>query len=299
VLAHPRDRELAQYDTDEQLRLKNLSDLDPITAGAGAQLSLQFPDLDALHHTHYDKFEVGDKRFLSMFVPLLDHAQNRWVMGVYAPEDELAQKIREGQRESIILGVAMSLLVVTAAVLIGLIMLRPIHNLQRQASEDPLTGLLNRRGFDEIAAKRLRATVRQLRPASAIMIDIDNFKAINDKFGHAVGDEVLLAVAGRIRSALSDIDLLSRYGGEEFAVVLPDANLAQGRQVAERLRQFVGASPIKTSAGEMHVTVSLGATERDGDSSDITQLLERADQGLLAAKRAGRDRVVAVPPDSD
>ena len=299
VLAHPRDGELSQYDNDEQLRLKKLSDLDPVTAGAGAQLGRRFPNLDALHHTHYDKFKVGDKSFLSMFVPLLDHVQNRWVMGVYAPEDELAQKIREGQRESIILGVAMSLLVVTAAVLIGLIMLRPIHNLQRQASEDPLTGLLNRHGFDEIAAKRLHVTRRQQRPASAVMVDIDNFKAINDKFGHAVGDEVLLAVAGRIRSALSDIDLLSRYGGEEFAVVLPDANLTQGQRVAERLRQFVGASPIKTTVGELHVTVSLGVAERDGIGSDITQLLERADQGLLAAKRAGRDRVVAVATDTD
>ena len=295
VLAHPRDGELAQYDKGEQLRLKTLGDLDPITAGAGAQLGKQFPDLNALHHTHYDKFSVGEKRFLSMFVPLLEHAQNRWVMGVYAPEDELAQKIREGQRESVILGVAMSLLVVTAAVLIGLIMLRPIHNLQRQASEDPLTGLLNRRGFDEIAAKRLSMTRRQKLPASAVMLDIDNFKAINDRHGHAVGDEVLLAVAGRIRSALSDSDLLSRYGGEEFAVVLPDADLAQGQRVAERLRQFVGASPIKTTAGEIQVTVSLGVTERDGVGSDITQLLERADRGLLAAKRTGRNRVVAVP----
>ncbi len=131
------------------------------------------------------------------------------------------------------------------------------------------------------------------------MIDIDNFKTINDKYGHPVGDEVLLAVAGRIRSALSDIDLLSRYGGEEFAVVLPDANLIQGRRVAERLRQFVGASPIKTSAGELQVTISLGVAERDGVGGDITQLLERADQGLLAAKRAGRDRVVAITTDTE
>jgi diguanylate cyclase (GGDEF)-like protein len=80
--------------------------------------------------------------------------------------------------------------------------------------------------------------------------------------------------------------------------VLPDANLAQGQQVAERLRRFVGKSPIKTSAGEIGVTVSLGVAERSGIGSDIAQLLERADQGLLAAKRAGRDQVVAIPSDA-
>ena len=298
VLAHPLAADLSMNESNEKLRLKRLSELDPITARAGTQLNQRFPELSTLNYTHYDKFAVGDKSYLSMFVPLLEQDQNHWVMGVYAPEDELAQKIREGQRESIILGVAMSLLVVTAAILIGLIMLRPIHNLQRQAAEDPLTGLLNRRGFDEIAAKRLSTMRRQARPASAVMLDIDNFKAINDQYGHAIGDEVLLAVTGRIRSALSDSDLLSRYGGEEFAVVLPDANLGQGRQVAERLRQFVGKSPIKTSAGEITVTVSLGVAERDGIGSDIAQLLERADQGLLAAKRAGRDQVVAIPSDA-
>ncbi|MDJ0741650.1 MAG: diguanylate cyclase [Gammaproteobacteria bacterium] len=294
VLAHPLDARLSAQEGDATLRLKKLSELDPITTQAGIHLERNFPDLLALDYSHYDKFALGEKSYLSMFVPLLKQDQNHWIMGVYAPEDELAQKIREGQRESIFLGVAMSLLVVTAAVLIGLIMLRPIHNLQRQASEDPLTGLLNRRSFDEIAAKQLMSAGRQQRPLSAIMVDIDHFKAINDAHGHGVGDEVLQAVARRIRRGLSAQDVLSRYGGEEFAVLLPDTSLTAGQLVAERLRHAVAESPIKTSAGEMNVTISLGVAERDGWTNGVTHLLERADHGLLAAKRDGRNRVVSA-----
>lgn len=215
-------------------------------------------------------------------------------MGVYAPEDEMARTIREGQRESIFLGVAMSLLVITGAVLIGLMVLRPINTLQRQAREDPLTGLLNRRSFDEAAAVALNRARREQHAFSAIMIDIDRFKPINDEFGHAVGDEVLLVVARRINRGLSDDDLLSRYGGEEFAIVLPGSGMEQSIQIAERLREIVCAEPVKTTIGPLETTISLGVAEIINDQETLAELLNRADQGLLAAKRQGRDRVSAV-----
>jgi diguanylate cyclase (GGDEF)-like protein len=126
------------------------------------------------------------------------------------------------------------------------------------------------------------------------MIDIDRFKPINDEHGHAVGDEVLLVVARRINRGLSDEDLLSRYGGEEFAIVLPDAELEQGRHVAQRLREIVGSEPIKTSVGPLNVTISLGVAETSDKINSIADLLDRADQGLLAAKRQGRDCVVTM-----
>jgi len=292
VLAHPYANELAQRDKQSNLRLKQLGELDAITARAGARLKERFPDLAALNYTHRDTFDVGEQRYLSMFVPLLNHGKDQWVIGVYAPEDEMARTIREGQRESIFLGVAMSLLVITGAVLIGLIVLRPINTLQRQAREDPLTGLLNRRSFDD-AAVRLGKAKRSGQPFCAIMIDIDYFKPINDEHGHAVGDEVLLVVARRINRGLSDEDLLSRYGGEEFAVVLPDAPLQQGVVAAERLREIVSAEPVKTSIGPLDVTISLGVAEIGSEHETIAELLIRADQGLLAAKRQGRNCVVA------
>lgn len=293
VLAHPYAEELAQRDDDQsKLRLKQLAELDTITARAGARLKERIPDLATLNHTHLDTFEVAGQSYLSMFVPLLNHGENQWVIGVYAPEDEMARTIREGQRESIFLGVAMSLLVITAAIAIALIILRPINTLQRQAREDPLTGLLNRRSFDD-AADRLSKAKRSGHSFCAIMIDIDYFKPINDEYGHAVGDEVLLVVARRINRGLSDEDLLSRYGGEEFAVVLPDATLQQGLVIAERLREIVSAKPVNTSTGPLVVTISLGVAEIGSEDETIAELLIRADQGLLAAKRQGRNCVVA------
>lgn len=294
VIAHPSDNRLTPFKEGDALRLKQLDQMDAVTAQASAHLARTFPDLTDLKDTHYDKFELNDRFYLSMFVPLLGQGDQRWLMGVYAPEDELALKIREGQRESIFLGVVVSLLVVTAAFLIGLTMLRPIDRLQREAAEDPLTGLLNRRSFDDMAGRRLTQAAKQGLPICALMVDIDHFKPINDQYGHAVGDEVLLAVARRINRGLSDRDLLSRYGGEEFAIVLPDTTLEQGRRIAERLRESVNSAPIKTSAGAMRVTISLGVTERDASGTNLAALLNRADQGMLAAKRDGRDQVMSV-----
>lgn len=292
VIAHPDALDLAKRGEDNDARLKKLADLDPITARAGIRLRERFPDLSVVKHTHLDDFQVDDKRYLSMFVPLLNHGAKQWVMGVYAPEDELAKTIRRGQRESIYLGVAMSLLSITAAILLGLLVLRPINTLQEQARQDPLTGLLNRRSFDEFSDKKIALATRGRHPLSAVMIDVDHFKPINDEYGHAIGDEVLQIVARRINRGLSDDDLLSRYGGEEFAVLLPDAALDQAVVIAERLREQVGSSPVKTSAATLNLTVSLGVAQFDDTDESIAQLLERADRRLLIAKRRGRDCVV-------
>ncbi len=294
VVAHPQDAWLKPYEEGEALRLKKIDEMGAVTAQAGAHLAKTFPDLQGLQDSHYDKFELNDRLYLSMFVPLLAHGDKRWLMGVYAPEDELALKIREGQRESIFLGVVVSLLVITAAFLIGLITLRPINRLQQEASEDPLTGLLNRRSFADMASRRLDSAAKQKAPICALMVDIDLFKPINDQYGHAIGDEVLIAVARRLNRCLSDRDLLARYGGEEFAILLPDTTLAQAQRIAERLRESVRAAPIKTSAGALRVTISLGVTQRNEVKNTLAQILDRADQGMLAAKRYGRDQVMAV-----
>jgi len=130
------------------------------------------------------------------------------------------------------------------------------------------------------------------------MIDIDCFKPVNDRHGHAVGDEVLQVVARRMRRGLSEGDLVARYGGEEFAALLPGATLHEAKEVAERLRLLIGAKTIKSSAGPLGVTISLGVAVAQGRGDTLARLLDRADRGLLDAKRQGRNRVVAISDPS-
>jgi len=295
VLAHSAADSLAQQVEKGKLRLRRLSEFDGATARIGTLVLQNSPDLGVLSETHYDTFDVDGRRYLSMLVPFLAQGESPWAMAVYAPADELAQTIREGQRKSIYLGITVSLLTITAILLVVLLLARPISRLQRQAREDPLTGLLNRRSFDEIAERTLKGAARTGRPVSAVMIDIDRFKPINDRHGHAVGDEVLQVVARRMRRGLSEGDLVARYGGEEFAALLPGATLHEGREVAERLRLLIGAKAIKSSGGPLDVTISLGVAATQDAADTIARLLDRADQGLLAAKRHGRNRVVTTP----
>lgn len=294
VLAHPLDRPLAGADAAGHLRMQRLDEIDPVAATAGARLDARPGGLSELRAPVYDHFQVADSSYLGMFVPLLGQDQQHWVMGVYAAEDELTLKIREGQRESVFLGIAVSLLVVTAAIMTGLIVLRPLNALQRQAREDPLTGLLNRRGFDEMAQRRLGNLARNGQPVSALMIDIDHFKRVNDRLGHAAGDEVLQVVASRLTHDLSNADVLARYGGEEFAVILPGAALAAAERVAERLRAVVADSSVQTQAGTIDVTISIGVAQREGPKQSLSDLVHAADLRLLQAKRNGRDRVEAA-----
>jgi diguanylate cyclase (GGDEF)-like protein len=125
------------------------------------------------------------------------------------------------------------------------------------------------------------------------MLDVDDFKSVNDSYGHAVGDQVLRGLAERCHSALRSIDVLGRYGGEEFAIMLPNTERHSGAAVlAERIRRHVDEEPFKTDAGPIHVTVSVGVASVDDFSEGLGALLKRADLALYEAKQAGRNRVV-------
>ena len=166
---------------------------------------------------------------------------------------------------------------------------------REMATTDGLTGLYNRNHFFAEANRQLRAARRHREPAAAIMVDIDHFKRINDTYGHPVGDEVIRAVAERLRDALGASDVLGRYGGEEFAVVTPHAG-ASAAELAERLHQVVSGVPVPTTAGLLPVTISVGLAYRPhGDEQDLQQLLIHADRALYQAKQTGRDRVCIAP----
>ena len=174
-----------------------------------------------------------------------------------------------------------------------------MRRLEELAATDGLTGILNRRRFFELAAREVELARRKGRTVAVVLADLDHFKAVNDGYGHAAGDAVLKGVADRFRSVLRATDLSCRYGGEEFAFLFPESDLAQGLKAAERLRAGVAAAPLSCSEGAIGVTLSLGVSAgRPGPDGllDLEGLLRAADEALYAAKKAGRNRVEPSGP---
>jgi diguanylate cyclase (GGDEF)-like protein len=167
--------------------------------------------------------------------------------------------------------------------------------LVRLAMRDPLTGVLNRRALFEQFDARWRDAAAAVGPLGCIMVDIDRFKSFNDRYGHAVGDEVIKAVARELGAALRLNDVLGRYGGEEFCIVLSGLDDDTAARVAERMRRALEAKAggsVRTVTN-LSVTASFGvASWRPGMALTPAQLVDRADQALVAAKQAGRNRVL-------
>ncbi len=168
---------------------------------------------------------------------------------------------------------------------------RLLEEVQRLAVTDELTGAHNRRHLFELAEHEFRQATRYVRPLAAIMFDIDRFKDINDRYGHAIGDMVLRWVADHCRAVIREADVWGRYGGEEFAVVLPETALKGAEELAERLRVRVADTPIATPRGPIPVTISLGVAELQESMRDVHALIDRADAAMYFAKRTGRNRV--------
>jgi diguanylate cyclase (GGDEF)-like protein len=160
---------------------------------------------------------------------------------------------------------------------------------------DPLTGLANRRAFLESAAA---CRPRDGAPLSVLLADLDRFKTVNDRFGHAVGDRVLRVFAGTIERVLRPSDLSGRLGGEEFAVLLPGAGIADAERVAERIRAVYGAAAGTVGGHPVASTVSIGVATSCAAECDLSELLAVADRALYRAKAEGRDRVVAIDCDA-
>jgi diguanylate cyclase (GGDEF)-like protein/PAS domain S-box-containing protein len=169
---------------------------------------------------------------------------------------------------------------------------RLFEQVQRLAVTDPLTHLHNRRYFFEVAHREMERARRYQSPLSLIMIDIDRFKEVNDTHGHLIGDMVLKTIAERLKAQLREIDILCRYGGEEFVILLPDTTLEAVYQVAERLRQAIIQTPIQADDRQVRVTTSLGVAYMDAECSQIDDLIRYADQALYQAKSAGRNQSI-------
>jgi diguanylate cyclase (GGDEF)-like protein len=170
------------------------------------------------------------------------------------------------------------------------------ETLQRLATTDALTSLNNRRHFLELADTEWARFQRYQRPLSMLMLDIDHFKSINDTFGHASGDQAIVAVAHRFKTSQRASDIVGRLGGEEFGILLPETDASQAMIAAERIRKQVAARPLMTRHPERIVTISIGIAAATVSMSGIEALMEAADKALYEAKTGGRNRTVIYQP---
>ena len=169
---------------------------------------------------------------------------------------------------------------------------RKNQELEVLASRDPLTGCYNRRALFDIVEDMFSDMARKNADMVCIMVDIDHFKSINDRFGHSVGDEAIRMVADILNTCEQANVVVGRYGGEEFCVALPFTNLARGKEVAESLREKIKSASVTFSGQDVKLTASFGVADAQSDTTSISQLLENADEALYLAKESGRDRVV-------
>lgn len=161
---------------------------------------------------------------------------------------------------------------------------------------DPLTEIHNRRSLFDLAGSEIQRARRSEKQFSVLMVDLDNFKAINDNYGHQVGDDVLRYTAGVMKLVFRRQDIVARYGGEEFCVILPDTDQSGAQTVAERLRTSLATQDITANKTAVNVTASIGVYTVDptGDLKDVESILSLADQAMYRAKQLGKNRVATL-----
>jgi diguanylate cyclase (GGDEF)-like protein len=234
-------------------------------------------------------FEVDGRNWQVAYVPLAE--RQAWMAAVAAPEDEFVNEVVGAQRRNALLAVAISLGVTVLALPFLTALSRRFDRIAASAATDALTGLPNRRRFGELLGEHLAQATHD-HPICVAAIDVDLFKRINDTWGHGVGDEALVAIGGRLRSALRDRDVVARVGGDEYAAILVGMTPAEASEALERARHAVGDSPVGTAKGDVPVTITVGFAVAVGDMDDSpTAVVERADRALYEAKEAGRNRV--------
>ena len=169
------------------------------------------------------------------------------------------------------------------------------EKIQRQATTDGLTGLANHKRFYEILERELWRSRRYGGQISLIMVDVDNLKKINDAYGHRAGDKVIRQISRKIKECIRQIDTAARYGGDEFAIILPNTSLADATVVAERMVEAVSNSPVTWKKEQIRLSISIGVDQDDADTNpeDITS---RSDEALYTAKQAGKNTVRIFEP---
>lgn len=226
--------------------------------------------------------EQGRGHFLNVrFIPELD-----WYLFVDKHETGALAGIRQSLYINLLICLVVTAIVLT---LVHIALRRYQARIAALATTDQLTDLLNRRGFDLLANQAIQEARRNPSPLCALLLDLDNFKDLNDNHGHLAGDEVLRGFANKLRDNLRQSDILCRWGGEEFIILLKDSSPEQARLLAEKIRQQTEHASFSYKDASLHITTSIGLAELHPDDS-LNELLARADRALYRAKKTGRNR---------
>ncbi|MBM7060372.1 GGDEF domain-containing protein [Pseudomonas sp. UL073] len=286
------DRSIYFVDTQGKLTLTG-AEGGPFGARVGQSLQ-DIAGLESLLHKlptpQSGSFEYQERdrgHFLNVrFIPELN-----WYLFV----DKHDRQAFAGIRHSLYLNL-LACLLITAVVLglVGLAVRRYQRNIEALATTDALTELPNRHGFDLLASQALREAQRNQNPLSALLIDLDHFKVLNDTHGHLAGDQVLRGFASLLRNSLRQSDILCRWGGEEFIVLLKDTDHHAAFKLAEKLRQQIDAAQFAYNGANLQIATSIGITDLRQDDT-LHSLILRADHALYRAKQSGRNRVCVEP----
>ncbi|MEU3019126.1 MULTISPECIES: diguanylate cyclase [unclassified Nocardiopsis] len=217
-----------------------------------------------------------------------DHVRGMWDREAFLVD---SAELCVGVTVAILAQLSMFLLVIAVPPVLLLQRSLVYQQLQTAARTDPKTGLLNAPTWEQEAAAEINRARATRGRAAVLIVDIDHFKRVNDSHGHLFGDQVLLGVATTIAQQLRQSDLLGRFGGEEFVVLLPGADTAEAWQAAERLRSQVGRMEIAVDDVQVSITISIGVAVAGDHGNDLVELLTAADLALYRAKETGRDRV--------
>ena len=240
------------------------------------------------------RFEVGGLGALGFATPMALVGAAFLLRALLAPvlSDDVGRSIvRPGGAN-----VAFGLFVLAAMLslhfgLAAMVVLRMVRRLRHLSDHDELTGLLNRRGFEQLLGLESERLRRYQQPFALLSVDIDHFKKINDRFGHDVGDQVLAAVAQSLAGGLRDVDRIGRVGGEEFCILMPHTDIAGAEHAALRLVEAVRDRAYRRPDVAIAVTVSIGAAVAADPQEDRSALMRRLDRALYRAKEGGRDRI--------
>ncbi|AZD71806.1 sensor domain-containing diguanylate cyclase [Pseudomonas chlororaphis] len=242
------------------------------------------------HSGSYEYSAPDRQHFLNVrFIPELN-----WYLFVDKREDSALGDIRRSLYLNLLICLAITLIVLT---LLNGVVRRFQRKIETQATLDSLTGLHNRRGFDLLAAQAMHEARRESKPLTALLLDLDHFKRLNDTYGHLAGDQVLSGFARHLESCLRKSDIVCRWGGEEFIVLLKDTDSATALKIAEKIRQLIEQQRYAYEGKNMQLTVSIGVTTLQADDT-LHSLLSRADHAMYRAKQTGRNRTCVEMPHS-